>query len=125
MDFPSDSTSPPVNTNLPDENFFLAPQMTLCMAIFLSISKHKNLETTSPEMIIDVFITRHLTTSSSGTSYIGEESTPYSVLKYCHNSACGVHLSGLSTSHKIICAGYFWPTLFYDYIHVMKRYDNF
>jgi hypothetical protein len=80
MAFPSDITSPPVNTNLPDEHlFFLSPQMTLGMAIFLSIYEHKNLETTSLEMIVDVFFTRHLATSSSGTSYIGEELTTYSV----------------------------------------------
>jgi hypothetical protein len=59
--------------------FFLSPQMTLGMAISLSISKHKKMETTSLEMIVVVFITKHLAISSSGTSYIGEESTPYSI----------------------------------------------
>jgi hypothetical protein len=53
--------------------------MTLGMVIFLSISKHKNLETTSPEMIIVVFITGHLSIASLGASYISEDLKPYSV----------------------------------------------
>jgi hypothetical protein len=31
------------------------------------------------------------------------------------------HLSRMSTAHKIIRAGYFWPTLFHDFIHIVKR----
>jgi hypothetical protein len=46
--------------------------MTLGMVIFLSIFEHKNLETTSPEIIVNVFVIGHLATSPSGTSYIGE-----------------------------------------------------
>jgi hypothetical protein len=43
------------------------------------------------------------------------------VLNDCHSDACGGHLSGISTMQKIIQAGYFWPTLFHDCIHAVKR----
>ena len=34
------------------------------------------------------------------------------VLNDCHGGACGVHLSGLSTTQKILRAGYFWSSIF-------------
>jgi hypothetical protein len=35
-------------------------------------------------------------------------------------AAYGGHLYGMSTTQKIIQVGYFWPTLFHDYIHEVK-----
>jgi hypothetical protein len=46
------------------------------------------------------------------------------VLKNCHSGACGGHLFRMSTAQKIIHAGYFWPILFHDFIHTMKRCDK-
>jgi hypothetical protein len=46
------------------------------------------------------------------------------VLNDCHSGTCGGHLSGMSTAQKIIRAGYFWPTLFHDCIHAVKRCDK-
>jgi hypothetical protein len=46
------------------------------------------------------------------------------VLNDFHSGACGGHLSGMSTTQKIIRAGYFWPTLFHDCIHAVKRCDK-
>ena len=43
------------------------------------------------------------------------------VLNDCHGGACGGHLSGLSTTQKILRAGYFWPSIFKDYVDVVKR----
>jgi hypothetical protein len=43
------------------------------------------------------------------------------ILNDFHSDACGGHLSGTSTSQKIHRAGYFWPTLFHDCIHAVKR----
>ncbi len=37
-----------------------------------------------------------------------------------HSGACGVHLLGLATAQKILCAGYFWPSLFKDCIEAVK-----
>jgi hypothetical protein len=37
-----------------------------------------------------------------------------------HSGACDDHLYGMSTTKNIIQAGYFWPTLFRDCIHVFK-----
>eukprot|EP00253_Pinus_taeda_P005089 PITA_05089 len=43
------------------------------------------------------------------------------VLNDCHSGACGGHLSGLATTHKILCAGYFWPSIFKDCIEAVKH----
>eukprot|EP00253_Pinus_taeda_P007345 PITA_07345 len=44
-----------------------------------------------------------------------------SVLNDCHSGACGGHLSGLATAQRILCAGYFWPSLFKDCVEAVKR----
>ena len=36
------------------------------------------------------------------------------VLNDAHSGACGGHLFGLGTTHKILHADYFWPTIFKD-----------
>ena len=33
-------------------------------------------------------------------------------LNDCHVGACGRHLSRYATVQKILCTGYFWPTIF-------------
>ena len=38
------------------------------------------------------------------------------ILNDCHSRACGDHMSGFVTAQKILCAGYFWPSLFKDCI---------
>ena len=43
-----------------------------------------------------------------------------SVLNDCHSGACGGHLSELATTQLILCAGYFWPSLFKDYVEVVN-----
>lgn len=43
------------------------------------------------------------------------------VLNDCHARACGGHLFGLATAHKILRAGYFWPTIFKYYVEAVKR----
>ena len=43
-----------------------------------------------------------------------------SVLNDCHSGACGGHLSGLAITPKILQAGYFWPSIFKDYIEAVK-----
>ena len=43
-----------------------------------------------------------------------------SVLNDCHSGASGGHLSGLATTHKILRVGYFWPSIFKDYIEAVK-----
>ncbi|MBO1695027.1 hypothetical protein HJW54_22640, partial [Bacteroides uniformis] len=46
------------------------------------------------------------------------------VLNSCHSSAYGGHLSCFVTSHKIMRAGYFWPSLFSDCIETVKHCSN-
>lgn len=43
------------------------------------------------------------------------------VLIEMHEGECGGHFSAKTTAHKILRAGYYWPTLFKDtYTHVSK-----
>ena len=43
------------------------------------------------------------------------------VLNDFHRGACGVHLSGLSTTQKILRVGYFWPSIFKDCVNAVKK----
>jgi hypothetical protein len=51
-------------------------------------------------------------------------------LNDCHSGACGGHISGYATAQKILHAGYFWPSLFNDFIiaiqkcHACQTYNN-
>ena len=36
------------------------------------------------------------------------------VLREVHEGACGNHLGARSLIHKVICAGYYWPTIQVD-----------
>jgi hypothetical protein len=38
-----------------------------------------------------------------------------------HYGACGGHMSGYATAQKILRAGYFWPSLFTDYITAVQK----
>jgi hypothetical protein len=72
----------PVHLSIPTSPMnisFTSPRMTLGTTIFSSTSEHKNSETTSPETIVDVSITKPHATYSSVMSYIGEEWTLYSI----------------------------------------------
>eukprot|EP00253_Pinus_taeda_P012959 PITA_12959 len=42
------------------------------------------------------------------------------VLNDCHSGACGGHMFGYATAQKILCAGYFWPSIFKDYILAIR-----
>jgi hypothetical protein len=44
-----------------------------------------------------------------------------SVLNDCHNGALCGPLSGLATTQKILCAGYFWSSIFKDCIEVVNN----
>jgi hypothetical protein len=43
------------------------------------------------------------------------------VLNERHSGACGVHLSGLATTQKILRAGYFWSLICKDCIEAVKK----
>ena len=47
------------------------------------------------------------------------------ILNDFHSGAYGGHLSGLETAQKILCAGYFWPSIFADCIEVVKHCRNY
>jgi hypothetical protein len=38
-----------------------------------------------------------------------------------HSRSCGGHMSGYATAQKILCARYFWPSLFNDCITVVQK----
>ena len=43
------------------------------------------------------------------------------ILNDCHSGACGIHLSGLATTQKILRAVYFWPLILKDCIETVKK----
>jgi hypothetical protein len=43
-------------------------------------------------------------------------------LNDCHSGACGGHMSGYATAQKILRAGYFWPSLFNDFITAVQKF---
>ena len=43
------------------------------------------------------------------------------VLNYFHGGVCCGHLSGLSTTQKILRARYFWPSIFKDCVNAVKK----
>jgi hypothetical protein len=47
---------------------------------------------------------------------------PFKILNDYHSRACGGHLSRLAISQKILCAGYFWPTVFKDCINMIQKF---
>lgn len=44
------------------------------------------------------------------------------ILNDLHGGSCDGHLSRLATSHKILHVGYFWPSIFKDYIEGIKKF---
>jgi hypothetical protein len=42
-------------------------------------------------------------------------------LNDCHFGACGGHMSRYATAQKILCTGYFWPSLFNDCITAIQK----
>jgi hypothetical protein len=43
------------------------------------------------------------------------------VLNDFHSGACGGRLFGLDTTQKILCSGYFWPSIFKDFVEGVKK----
>jgi hypothetical protein len=123
MTFPFETTSSPVNTNFPDEHLFYIPLDDPWhgdLLIYLQTQKFRH---QAPHYLLigDILYRRGVKTILHQCLTIDEVDR---VLNDWHNGACGGHLSGISTAQKIIWAGYFWPTLFHDYIHVVKRCDK-
>jgi hypothetical protein len=131
MNFPSDTTSPPVNTNLPDEHLFFIPSDDPWygnLLVYLQTQKFRNHLSRDDRrrichqaprylLIRDILYRQGVNTILRRCLTIDEADR---VLNDCHNDACRGHLSGLSTTQKIIRVGYFWPTLFHDCIHAVK-----
>ena len=46
------------------------------------------------------------------------------VMQQFHNSICGGHHYWKNTAHKILRAGYYWPTLFSDVFSFVKACDR-
>ncbi|XP_049344024.1 uncharacterized protein LOC125808353 [Solanum verrucosum] len=48
----------------------------------------------------------------------------HKVLKSCHASPYGGHHGGERTAHKVLQSGFFWPSLFKDYVAFVKGCDK-
>jgi hypothetical protein len=135
MALPSDTTSAPVNIDFPDEHLFyitlddpwygdlLVYLRTQKFGNHLSRDDHRCIRHQAPRYLligdilywwgVDTILCRCLTIDEANR-----------VLNDCHSGACGGHLSGISTAQNITRAGYFWPTLFHDCIHTVKRCEQ-
>ena len=132
---PSDTPSAPVNTDFPDEHLFyitsddpwygdlLIYLRTQKFSNHLSRDDRRRIRHQVPRYLLigDILYRRGVDTILRRCLTIDEADR---VLNDCHSGACGGHLSGISTAQKIIRAGYFWPTLFHDCIHAVKRWDK-
>eukprot|EP00253_Pinus_taeda_P016153 PITA_16153 len=46
------------------------------------------------------------------------------ILKACHNGPCGGHFADRRTTHKVLQAGYYWPTIFKDVKKFVQACDS-
>ena len=46
------------------------------------------------------------------------------ILKACHDEPCGGHFVDKRTTYKILCLGYYWPTLFRDTKKYVRSCDS-
>ena len=46
------------------------------------------------------------------------------ILKACHDEPCGGHFTNKRTPYKVLCLGYYWPTLFRDAKKYVRSCDN-
>jgi ribonuclease HI len=46
------------------------------------------------------------------------------VLKEIHEGVCGSHSGSLMLAHKVVRAGYYWPTMNQDSVKILQRYDK-
>jgi hypothetical protein len=134
--FSSATTSPPINTDFLDEHLFYIPLDDPWyddLLVYLRTQKFRNhlsrddrrrIRHQAPCYLLigDILYWRGVDTILHRCLTIDEADR---VLNDCHSGACRGHLSGMTTAQKIIRTGYFWPTLFHDCIHAMKRYDKF
>jgi hypothetical protein len=54
-----------------------------------------------------------------------EREDAYKVLKAIHDGPAGGHITGNTTSHKILRADYYWPTLFKDAHTYARNYKTY
>jgi hypothetical protein len=45
------------------------------------------------------------------------------LLKELHSRFCGEHFASLTTSHKILRVGYYWPKIFYDTHRYVRSFE--
>jgi hypothetical protein len=132
---PSDTTSAPINTDFPNEHLFyitLDDPWYDNLLVYLRTQKFGNHLSRDDRQCIchqdprylligDILYQKGVDTIFRRCLTIDEADR---VLNDCHNDACGGHLSGISMAQKIIRASYFWPNLFHDCIHAMKRCEQ-
>jgi hypothetical protein len=132
---PCDTTSSPINTDFPNEHLFyitlddpwyndlLVYLRTQKLGNHLSRDDHRRIHHQAPRYLLigDILYRRGIDTILRRCLTIDETDR---VLNDFHSGACGGHLSGISSAQNIIRAGYFWPTLFHDCIHAMKRCEQ-
>jgi hypothetical protein len=49
----------------------------------------------------------------------------FDILKACHDEPCVGNFVDKQTTYKILCLGYYWPTLFRDAKKYVRSCDRF
>jgi len=49
----------------------------------------------------------------------------FDILKSSHDEPCSDHFASKRTTYKLLCVGYFWPSLFKDAKQYVKRCDSY
>eukprot|EP00253_Pinus_taeda_P008763 PITA_08763 len=84
-----------------------------------SLSEHQHTQYQAKEYLIIGNTLYHRGVNTVLRRFLTHEEVK-SVLNDCHSGACGGHLSGYAIAKKILRAGYFWPTIFRDYITTVR-----
>jgi hypothetical protein len=135
MALPSDTTSTHVNTDFPDKHLFyitsddpwygdlLVYLRTQNFGNHLSRDDHRPIHHQAPRYLLigDILYQWGINTILCRCLTIDEADR---VLNDYHSGTCGGHLLGISTTQNIIQASYFWPTLFHDCTHAVKRCEQ-
>jgi len=132
-DLPSGTCDPPLNDQMTDKHLFHISWSDKWYRDILTYFRTQNF---APQLTRDdrrhiryhaihYLLIGHVLFHHGNNTLLGrclshEESKWF--LNDSHNGAYGGHAYGMATAHKIMCAGYFWPTLFRDCITTVNHY---
>lgn len=133
LDNPGETT--PVNDDFPDEHIF---PMLIGSLWFSNIANYLVTVKTPPHLFAHE--KSNIIQKSVAYSWIQEdpfytgpdliirrcvrEEAVFDILKSAHDEPFGDHFANKRTAYKVLCAGYYWPSLFKDARQYVKHCDS-